>query len=133
MLQIHDRSLLWCEVPVGPLHVPLQGAVTLLALGEGVQRRYLLPSPVVGEGEFLRVFVLEEALQVPLSQFAGVFHCQGIKALFLFLHIAFPECELQEADVGAAVGVAGTKQAHKGSDDDDAPAQDLQTYRNIMN
>lgn len=131
MLEVHYRPLLiWCVVPVCPLHVTLQGAVILLAPGEGVERGDLLPRFVVGERERIGVLVLKEALQVSLGQLGGVLHGEGVKALLLFLHVALPERELQEADFGATVGVAGTQKAHGGGNNDDTPAQDLQTYRN---
>lgn len=131
VLYVQHRFVLW-EVPVCPLHVALQGAVTLLALGEGVVCRDLLPCPVVGERERSRVLVLKEALQVSVGQFGGVFHSESIKALLLLFHVAFPEGELQEADFGAAVFVAGTQEAPDDSGNDHTPAQDLQTHRDEM-
>lgn len=89
MLHVQDRSFLWCEVPVCPLHVTLQGAVVLLTPGKGVESRDLLPCFVVGKREWIRVPVLKEALQVSLGQLGSVINSKGIKVLLLFLHVAF--------------------------------------------
>lgn len=130
MLRVQYGDLL--NVPVCLLHVLLQGAVTLLAPGEGVVCRDLLPRLVAGERELLGVLVLKEALQVPLGQLGGVVQREAVEALLLFLHVALPERELQVADFGAAVCAAGADEAPEGSQDDDAPAQDLQACRLIL-
>lgn len=95
--------------------------------------RDLLPCLVVRERELIRVLILKEALQVSLSQLGGIIHSEGVKALLLFLNITFPECELQVADFGATVFVAGTQEARDGRDNDDTPTQDLQIHKNHMN
>lgn len=133
ILQVHDRSPLRHEVSACALHIPLQGAVILLAPGEGIEGRDLLPCFVVGERERVRVLVLKEALEVPFSQLGGILHGKGIKAIFLLLHVSFPKHALQVAHFGAAVCVAGTQEAEDGGCDDDTPAQNLQTYSQHMN
>ncbi|TNN28479.1 hypothetical protein EYF80_061372 [Liparis tanakae] len=90
MVRVHYGSLLRWEVPVS-LHVLLQGAVALLAPGEGVVGRDLLPRLVAGEGERLGLLVLEEALQVPLGQLRGVVHGEAVEGRLLLLHVALPE------------------------------------------
>ena len=66
-IHVQDRSLLWAEVSVSPLHKPLQGAVALLTPGERVQGGDLFPRFVVGEGEGIGVLVLKEAVEIPGS------------------------------------------------------------------
>lgn len=87
ILEVNDRSLLWCAVPVCPVHVPLQGAVILLAPGKGVVCRDLLPCLMVGERKWMRVLILKGALQVSLGQLGFIVHSKGVK--MLLLHIAF--------------------------------------------
>ena len=132
VLKAYDRSLLWCEVPVYPLNIPLQSAVILLTRGKIIICRDLLPCLVVGERKWNRVLVLKEALQVSLGQLGGIVQSVGVEERLLFFWIAFPECELQVADFGATVSTAGTQEAHEDRDNDDTPAQDLWTYKNDM-
>lgn len=127
VLYIHDGSLLWWKVPVFCfLHIPLQGAVILLAPGKRVVCRDLLPGFVVGKREWIGCLVLKETLQVSLSQFGGILYSKGIKPLLFFVYVAFPKFKLQVADLGATVFVAGTQKAYKSANNDNAPAQNLQ-------
>ena len=129
-VRFQDGMHFCVEVPVCLLHIAVQGAVILLALAKGVICGNLLPGRVVGEGEFSRMLILKEALQVSLSQLVRIVNWKGIKALFLLLCVDLPEGELQVADFGATVCAAGTQKSHHSRYDDQWPAQNLHTCNN---
>lgn len=107
------------------LYHPVEGAVVLPILVEGMELRSSLPGCKGGHGEDIWPLVFQEAFQVSVTQLFGVVHECVFQLLLLLLCIRLPKTQLKVTNFRSAASITRGEQRKERCGTNQEPSQNL--------